>query len=95
MKLSFSCPLALVDSKGRIVAVLAGRPANDETWGPSMKKAAESMAESREAGRRSNVFPTSEDTHRRGHFVNLAVGVSFGGGQQVSDINFGDFSFCF
>ncbi|KAF9471714.1 hypothetical protein BDN70DRAFT_761742, partial [Pholiota conissans] len=46
------------------------------------KDAAEIMTEMRKAGQEDRTFRSDEEAHRRGHFFNLATGISFGGGQQ-------------
>lgn len=72
-------PHLLLDKDGRIITVLAGRP-NDPTWDASMKEASWLLEEARH----SCVF-THIKNKRRGNFQYLNVGVSYGGGQIVSN----------
>ncbi|KAJ7471711.1 hypothetical protein B0H11DRAFT_1695346, partial [Mycena galericulata] len=70
----------IVDVHGRIIAVLLGRP-EDEDWDHVVADAFQVMDRVRRAGRRSGAFRTRDSVHRRGHFTHLTSGVSFGGGQ--------------
>lgn len=70
-------PTALVDKNGRLIVLLAGRPRNDPTWLRDVEDAASSLASvEKEFRRRGEGF-----YHRRGRYVYLGTGVSFGGGQ--------------
>lgn len=73
---SFSA--GIVDKNGCVVAILAGHPA-DQDWTLLQAQAAEAL-ESRRA--RCDI-PRSKGRHRRGKFVTLNCGVSYGGSQQV------------
>ena len=72
----------LVDSSDRIIVVLAGRP-KDPTWDHVVAGASAAMEGVRKAGQKSGSFRDKDLSHRRGEFVALAAGVSFGGGQTV------------
>lgn len=81
-------PVAIVDTSGRVIAVLAGRPVGCLTWDESVRKVEEAIAT---AG--SNFeFPATQD--RRGKFRTFAVGVSYGGGQMVCPVIYICLSFC-
>lgn len=69
--------LLILDSAGRIIAVLVGRPSDDESWEKTHLDAAQLI----EQARGSCKFSATEKRHRRGHFPALAVGISHGGGQ--------------
>jgi hypothetical protein len=79
MKCRVSCPI--IDKIGRIIAMLCGRP-DDPEWESVHVEAADAMRQSRR--RISHTKKNSK--HRRGNFTALATGVSFGGGQKVSDL---------
>ncbi len=64
-----------------VVAVLAGRP-NDATWEDDVNKALQDEFEKARAE-----FHFSQEPNRRGDDVEaVSVGISFGGGQQVSNL---------
>lgn len=67
--------MPIVDSVGRVIAVLAGRPNADPSWGRVASDAAEALNDARRKLR------LRDSSHRRGNFSALTVGVSFGGGQ--------------
>ena|SRR5580704_9926511 len=66
----------LVDSQGRIYAVLAGRP-DDPTY---VKAAEETFQALAEEATKAN-FATKECNHKRGCFPAVSVGLSYGQGQ--------------
>ncbi|KAG2063111.1 hypothetical protein BDR04DRAFT_1039141, partial [Suillus decipiens] len=68
----------ILDGDGRIVAVLAGRPANKD-WNEVNAAAANAMAETQQRC----TFSPSGITHRRGRYHSLSTGISYGGGQQI------------
>ena len=70
---------AIVDKDGRIIAVLAGSP-NDADWASVHRSAYAAL----QTARRRCRFPKKTTTHRRGNFPALSAGISFGGGQKVS-----------
>ncbi|KAJ8692146.1 hypothetical protein PTI98_009484 [Pleurotus ostreatus] len=70
-------PRPLVDSGGRIFAVLAGRPKD-----PSFEHDCQAMYSSMQAELRGFHLKETDTVHRRGNFPALAVGVSYGNGQR-------------
>ncbi|KAH9856696.1 hypothetical protein C2E23DRAFT_866065 [Lenzites betulinus] len=78
MPINHSTTETLVDTHGRIIGVLAGRP-NDPTWDGVVKEANRAMKEARAACS----FRRADMAHRRGSYATLARGVSFGGGQRA------------
>ncbi|KAH9890586.1 hypothetical protein C8Q73DRAFT_793029 [Cubamyces lactineus] len=68
-------PHVLLDAHGRILAILAGHPA-DGKWNAIIEEASEAM----ERARKECELDDGK-IHRRGKFATLARGVSFGGGQ--------------
>lgn len=70
-------PTALVDTDGRLIVLLAGRPRNDPTWSRDVEDAVQSLAVVEEEFR----LRGEKLDHRRGHYAYLGTGVSFGGGQ--------------
>lgn len=71
-----STPVAVLDAANRIMTVLAGRPRGDD-W-EDMHTRMSSLME--HAGDQvQNARP-----ERRGNFVSISTGVSYGGGQMVS-----------
>ncbi|KAF8176653.1 hypothetical protein K438DRAFT_1908668 [Mycena galopus ATCC 62051] len=73
-----STPRPLLDCNGRIIAVLAGRPAGEDY----RAAAAAAFCAIRDAGAEAR-FPASMRKHRRGLFAAINVGLSYGKGQQV------------
>lgn len=61
---------------------LPGCP-DDSDWGQVIKDAEQAMSQVREEGLKKKNFHAKDLHSRRGDFVALATGVSFGGGQQV------------
>lgn len=72
-----STTLAILDSAGRIVAVLVGQPSDDPSWEQVHKSAADKLEQARAECR----FSAKQKSHRRGRFPALATGISHGGGQ--------------
>ena len=68
----------IIDQGQRVIAVLAGRPLDNEgsNWHQVDKVAENAM-------RAAQMNCSKQPEHRRGAFLALPVGVSFGGGQQV------------
>lgn len=64
------------------MAVLVGQP-NDPTWAGAIKEAAATMQQVVSEGVSNGLLGAKHLSHRRGDFVALPVGVSFGGGQTV------------
>jgi hypothetical protein len=71
-----------LDSEGRIVAVLVGQP-DDPEWVYVIGDAVKVMQDVREQGAAMDLFSDKSLNHRRGEFLAIPVGVSFGGGQMV------------
>jgi len=74
--------LLILDKVGRIVAVLVGQP-DDPEWVYVIKDAAEVLEEVQQLGADMDLFSEKSLDHRRGEFLAIPVGVSFGGGQTV------------
>ncbi|KAJ6631937.1 hypothetical protein B0H10DRAFT_1975532 [Mycena sp. CBHHK59/15] len=74
-------PKLILDARGRIVAILIGRP-EDPDWDEVVDEAVREMHRARRKGMRHRVFKSARPLHRRGRFSVLAAGVSFGGGQK-------------
>ncbi|KAI0055550.1 hypothetical protein BV25DRAFT_1873084 [Artomyces pyxidatus] len=67
----------ILDAQHNVLAHLAGRPNDDQTWNDACHGAADKLQDVR---RRMN--PTAEEcVHRRGRFATLRAGISYGGGQ--------------
>jgi hypothetical protein len=71
-----STATAILDSCGRIIAVLAGRP-DDPSWDSVHLEAVELLEKTRPLLRLSK----KSKRHRRGNFAALSYGISHGGGQ--------------
>ncbi|KAF8179786.1 hypothetical protein K438DRAFT_1977147 [Mycena galopus ATCC 62051] len=71
-------PRPLLDRHGRIIAVLAGRPAGQDY----LDAAAAAFCAIRDAGGEAR-FPASMRKHRRGLFAAMNVGLSYGKGQKL------------
>ncbi|KAK7436260.1 hypothetical protein VKT23_019224 [Stygiomarasmius scandens] len=69
--------MPLIDSAGRVFAVLVGYPPKDQTW-ESVHKAAADLLQKYAA----DVVMESNDPSRRGVTIYISVGYSFGGGQK-------------
>lgn len=69
--------IVILDSAGRIIAILVGRPGGDDSWEIVHKTAADALEEAR--GRLK--LSAKQRAHRRGRFPALATGISHGGGQ--------------
>lgn len=75
---SVSTYFPIVDSDGRIIAVLVGQP-RDERYKQSADAVFDLLTEERETA----VFDDHETQHRRGNFPVLNVGVTHGTGTQA------------
>ena len=71
----------ILNGAGQVIAVLAGRPVDedDKTWQALHDAAYDAM----EAARIIASFTKKQRSHRRGEFSALVTGSSFGGGQKV------------
>jgi hypothetical protein len=72
----------IVDSEGRVIGLLAGRPQCAEDWDALCKEAADAIEEARSRC----VFADKQVDHRRGAFPAVPVGISHGNGTQVSPV---------
>ncbi|KAI0359019.1 hypothetical protein OH77DRAFT_1128116 [Trametes cingulata] len=77
-------PRAILDKKGRIVAVLVGRPRSD-----SWDTINEEMQAVFELAREAYQVPAAQQAHRRGNFTVATSGISYGGGQTVKNMTLG------
>lgn len=87
----------LEDARGRIFAVLAGKPTGDDTWVPEVEEGVEEVLAQAEADVRTSTCkdcsgPSWEDRcadcrNRCGDFKCLNVGVSFGNGRKVRPLS--------
>lgn len=80
----------ILDLQGRIIATLVGHP-DDPEWGRVADDAAAVLCEVQRVGSGLDVFPLKSANHRRGRFLAIPVGVSFGGGQTVRGMLQGNF----
>ena len=72
-----STPTALLDQENRIIAMLAGRPV-DKSWDGVHQEISHVLMVGGEQAKGPN------KRERRGSFISLSFGASYGGGQQVS-----------
>ena len=75
-------PHILLDKEGRIIVFLAGRPCGSD-WDGVISRSSDALQRMRVKGIKSGAFKTEDLDHRRGRFLAVASGVSFGGGQMV------------
>lgn len=80
-----SPPVIVGDEKARAFAVFAQKPVGGN-WDESMRQVQAALQEARVSGLTSGAFDSMTEAHRRGNFLAFASGVSFGGGQRVSDM---------
>lgn len=80
-----STPKVILDSEDRIITVLAGRP-KDVDWERVVLDALLAMDEVRQFA--ADNFETSNISHSQGDSIAIAAGVSYGGGQRVSQCSF-------
>lgn len=84
-------PQLIADSSGYVIAVLGGMPRDDngcdkptyEHWGRVAKEASQLLCKLR----KGNNFTEEQTSHRRGPFIAIDYGISFGGGQKVPSIS--------
>jgi hypothetical protein len=76
-------PKLVLDVHGRIIVILIGTP-EDPDWDEVIKDAIKAMKRACRHGARRGLFKTGDMRHRRGRYLPLHSGVSFGGGQQVA-----------
>ncbi|KAJ7683303.1 hypothetical protein B0H17DRAFT_1205173 [Mycena rosella] len=76
-------PLVIVDQDGRIVCVFVGKP-DDPEWDTKVIPGAfRAMERASRKGLKSGALTELDRLHRRGNFLALTAGVSFGGGQKI------------
>jgi hypothetical protein len=73
----------ILDREGRIIAAMVGQP-DDPKWTDVVGDAAEVMQEVQRLGADMDLFTDKNLHHRRGEFLAIPLGVSFGGGQTVT-----------
>ncbi|TFK60200.1 hypothetical protein BDN72DRAFT_779712, partial [Pluteus cervinus] len=71
----------ITDKDERVVVVLVGGPTHHADWSQVVKQAAQTLASVRKDGVAAGAFPHGAQSHRRGNFVALPVGVSHGNGR--------------
>ncbi|KAF6751275.1 hypothetical protein DFP72DRAFT_991360 [Ephemerocybe angulata] len=71
----------IIDKEERMVAALIDKPA-DDGWPAVVEEAARCLHAVRVTGNASGAFHTEDASTRRGNFLQVPVGVSFGGGQK-------------
>ncbi|TFK60231.1 hypothetical protein BDN72DRAFT_779666 [Pluteus cervinus] len=76
-----STPKVITDNEGRCIVIFIGGPTRDDTWRDVVKAAAATMASVRQEGVVAGLLPKDVQSHRRGEFVALPVGVSHGNGR--------------
>jgi hypothetical protein len=74
-------PKLVVDSEGRIIAILLGQP-DDPDWANVVKEAARALRRACRSAMRAGIWCPGS-SHRRGTYYSITSGVSFGGGQKV------------
>lgn len=79
--------MLLVDNDRNVIVILAGRP-DDPDWDAVVAEGVRVMEEVRRAGYTKGVWKAGDTSSRRGNFVAVASGVSFGGGQRVRLLNY-------
>ncbi|KAJ7449703.1 hypothetical protein B0H11DRAFT_1743498 [Mycena galericulata] len=76
-------PMVIVDRDGRIVAVFVGKP-DDRKWDTEViQGACRAMDRASRKGLETGALTAKDRDHRRGAFLSLTTGVSFGGGQKM------------
>ncbi|TFK60708.1 hypothetical protein BDN72DRAFT_805483 [Pluteus cervinus] len=74
-------PQAITDKDGHAVVLIVGGPTDGADWGQVVKQVAQTFASVRDDGLAAGIFPKDTQSHRRGTFVALPVGVSHGNGR--------------
>ncbi|KAJ7429395.1 hypothetical protein B0H11DRAFT_1768203 [Mycena galericulata] len=76
-------PMVIVDPDGRIVAVFVGKP-DDPKWDTeAIQGACRAMDRAARKGLATGALTSKDRDHRRGAYLSLTTGVSFGGGQKM------------
>lgn len=75
--------MLILDKDGRIIACFVGKP-DDPAWDSEViPGACRAMDRAACKGVAKGAFTKKDRVHRRGNFLSLTTGVSFGGGQKV------------
>ncbi|TFK59626.1 hypothetical protein BDN72DRAFT_780474, partial [Pluteus cervinus] len=74
-------PLIITDREDNAVVVFAGVPHQEGDWEAVVRNAAETMASVRDEGLAGQALSPGVQSHRRGEFVAIPVGVSHGNGR--------------
>ncbi|TFK70210.1 hypothetical protein BDN72DRAFT_766924, partial [Pluteus cervinus] len=77
-----SHPHSILDSEGRIIGALVGRPSHPG-WEDAKRDACDALRHIRLESEAGGCFGPDDLDHRRGRFLALPVGISYGGGQMV------------
>ncbi|KAJ7906528.1 hypothetical protein B0H13DRAFT_1619320 [Mycena leptocephala] len=83
--ISCSDPKLILDDKGRIIGVLLGTP-EDPEWPEVIKDAIKELLRARRRAKQYGSWNPGSTFHRRGWYLPLTCGISFGGGQIVSPV---------
>lgn len=87
-------PHTIIDKKRRMLVILAGRP-HDHSWMQDVIDPASALLEeTRLQGDAADAWTEKQRDARRGDFVAMTTGTSYGGGQEVSLFRF-SFSLAF
>lgn len=78
-----SNPLLIVDKDGRIIAVFVGKPDDPEWDTKVVPGACRALDRAWRTGVENGAFSSADRVHRRGTFLSVTFGASFGGGQLV------------
>jgi hypothetical protein len=73
-------PTSVLDKQEHIIAVLAGWPANG-----SWDSITQDISQNIEAAHLECKFSKNAEKHRQGNYWALSIGISYGGGQTVSN----------
>ncbi|RDB25110.1 hypothetical protein Hypma_008140 [Hypsizygus marmoreus] len=72
----------IIDHQSRIIVALVGRPPGAD-WDHAIYEVTDKMEDVQERGEDMDAFGEGVESSRRGEFVALPTGVSFGGGQKI------------
>lgn len=75
--------MAVLDAAQRLFIVVIEKPAGATDWEECVERAHQKMVAAREEGLASGAFSQGDLDHRRGAFLAINAGVSFGGGAMV------------
>lgn len=76
-------PHTLIDQKKRMLCMLVGRPSDPNWMSDVVEPAAQMLDDIRLEGDAMGAWSAKQLNARRGDFVSITSGVSYGGGQQV------------